>query len=343
MKHSSIINNKILAYYKDNKRPLPWRTRLDNDQNPYYTLVSEVMLQQTQVNTVLGYYKKFIEKWPTIESLANADLEELLVMWSGLGYYNRAKNLLKTAKIILIDYNKVIPRDKVQLLKLPGIGEYTAAAIMSFAFGKHEFALDTNVKRFLGRVYDLNDSILSNKNELEKYSIKVFPKKNSGKFAQAVMDFSSAICTKVKPACNDCFLRKNCKYLGKSKKTQKVLSSKIIIKKFSIVQLYLYQKKYFFLTKRPLNKILGGLYEVPGSEWSIEGWPVIPKHLKKKPLLVDVIKHKFSHFELKTKIMVIHMKSKSLKKENGKWLTKKDLSKIPISTLTKKILAYSLK
>ena len=122
MKHINIINNKILAYYSENKRLLPWRTRQDNNQNPYHTLISEVMLQQTQVKTALGYYKKFIKKWPTIEKLANADLEEVLVMWSGLGYYNRAKNLLKTAKIVLCKHKKKIPSNKEDLLKLPCIG-----------------------------------------------------------------------------------------------------------------------------------------------------------------------------------------------------------------------------
>ena len=343
MKHINIINNKILAYYSENKRLLPWRTIQDNDQNPYYTLVSEVMLQQTQVKTALGYYKRFIKKWPTIEKLANADLEEVLVMWSGLGYYNRAKNLLQTAKIVLYKHKKKIPSNKEELLKLPGIGEYTAAAIMSFAFGKHEVALDTNVKRFIMRVYGLDKSIASSKKKIAFYGLKVFPKNNSGKFAQAVMDFASEVCTKLSPSCQDCLLKKNCKSYINGITYSKKLNSKLVIKKFSIVRLYVFKKKYFFLKKRPINQILGGLYEVPGSEWKLDVWPDFPKNYKEKYLMPEIINYKFSHFELKTKVIIINLKVKSLKQKNGIWVSQEGLNKIPISNLTKKIIAHSLK
>ncbi len=128
-KKNSIIRKKILAYYENNKRDLPWRTEQDNNQNPYFTLVSEIMLQQTQVNTALVYYEKFIKKWPNLNSLAQANIEDVLTMWSGLGYYSRAKNLLKAAKIISEKHNGAIPDKYEDLICLPGIGEYTASAI----------------------------------------------------------------------------------------------------------------------------------------------------------------------------------------------------------------------
>ena len=115
-KKYTIIRDKILSYYENNKRDLPWRTKQDNNQNPYFTLVSEVMLQQTQVNTALSYYKKFITKWPTIDRLAKADEEDVLTLWSGLGYYSRAKNLLKAAKIISVKYNGIIPNKYENLI-----------------------------------------------------------------------------------------------------------------------------------------------------------------------------------------------------------------------------------
>lgn len=343
MKHINIINNKILAYYRKNKRLLPWRTIQDNDQNPYYTLVSEIMLQQTQVKTALGYYKRFIKKWPTIEKLASADLEEVLVMWSGLGYYNRAKNLLKTAKIVLYKHKKKIPSNKEELLKLPGIGEYTAAAIMSFAYGKHEVALDTNVKRFIVRVYGLDKSIESSKKKIAFYSLKVFPKNNSGKFAQAVMDFASEVCTKSSPSCQDCLLKKNCKSYINGITYSRKYNSKLVKKKFSIVQLYVFKKKYFFLKKRPINQLLGGLYEVPGSEWKLDTWPDFPKNYKENYLMPEIINYKFSHFELKVRIIIINLKVKSLKQKNGIWVSQEGLNKIPISNLTRKIITHSLK
>ncbi len=198
MIQNSNIRNKILTFYKENKRQLPWRTIEDNNQNPYYTLVSEYMLQQTQVKTALKYFQAFIKKWPKIENLANANEEEVLTIWSGLGYYNRAKNLLKTAKIIKKEYKGIIPFQKESLLKLPGIGIYTAAAIRSFSFGKHEVVLDTNIKRFIFRIYGIHERYYKEKNILETYGNKLFPKNNTGKFAQAIMDFSSEICKKKK-------------------------------------------------------------------------------------------------------------------------------------------------
>ena len=173
--------------------------------------------------------------------------------------------------------------------------------------------------------------------------MKVFPKKKSGKFAQAVMDFASEVCTKSSPSCQDCLLKKNCKSFKKGMTYSKKLNSKLVIKKFSIVQLYVLNKKYFFLKKRPINQILGGLYEVPGSEWKLDVWPDFSKNLKGKYLIPDIINYKFSHFELKTRVIIINLKVKSFKKKNGIWVSQEGLNKIPISNLTKKIIAHSLK
>ena len=211
-KKNNIIRKKILSYYKNNKRSLPWRTAEDNNQNPYFTLVSEIMLQQTQVSTVLSYFEKFIKKWPDLNSLAHANIEDVLVIWSGLGYYSRAKNLLKAAKIIKEKHNGIIPYKYKDLIDLPGIGEYTASAITSFAFGKFSVVIDTNIKRFITRVNGLHKDDMLNKLKINEIGKKMFPKSNSGKFAQAIMDFSSDICTKRNPSCNKCFLRNNCKF-----------------------------------------------------------------------------------------------------------------------------------
>ena len=206
-KKNNIINVKILAYYENNKRDLPWRTKQDNNQNPYLTLVSEIMLQQTQVNTVLGYYEKFIKKWPNLNSLAKADIEDVLTMWSGLGYYSRAKNLLKAAQIISEKHNGVIPNKFEDLIRLPGIGQYTASAIISFAFGGYSVVMDTNIKRFIIRVNGLNKKEILNNRKVNEIGKQMFPKSNSGKYAQAIMDFSSDICTKRNPSCSKCILK----------------------------------------------------------------------------------------------------------------------------------------
>ena len=339
MKHVPKIKNKILSYYIDNKRSLPWRTKDDNDQNPYYTLVSEIMLQQTQVKTALEYYNKFILKWPTLESLSKANVEEVLIMWSGLGYYNRAKNLLKTAKIIQKKYNSSIPSNRETLLKLPGIGDYTASAIMSFAFGKYAIIVDTNIKRFLIRIFGLHSKPKVEKKEILRLGTKVFPKSNTGKFAQALMDFSSEICTKKKPNCKECFLKNYCMFDEASEINIKKINVK---KKFSIVFLYIYKNKYFFLQKRSLNKILGGLYEVPGTDWKENFWPEIPKEFKDRYIYKSIVKYKFSHIHLETKIIRIEVKAKNRLQKKGIWIYKEKINKIPLSSYTKQLIKVGL-
>ncbi|OUU61757.1 MAG: hypothetical protein CBC22_06905 [Alphaproteobacteria bacterium TMED62] len=338
-KKYSIIRKKILSYYENNKRNLPWRTKQDNNQNPYFTLVSEVMLQQTQVNTALGYYKKFIKKWPTVCSLAKANDEDILTLWAGLGYYSRAKNLLKAAKIITVKYDGIIPNKYEDLISLPGIGEYTASAIISFAFGKFSVVIDTNVKRFIGRVNGLEKIININKNEFNKLGVKLFPKENSGKFAQAIMDFSSDICTKIKPSCSKCFLKLYCEF---DETLEEKSKKKKIKKKYSLVFFYILKKKFFFLRKRPLKVTLGGMYEVPGTDWIDKKWPKIPEEINSINALPRTIKYKFSNINLETKIYKLHINKKKVFNEQGIWIESKDLKKFPLSVLTRRIINYSL-
>ena len=201
----------------------------------------------------------------------------------------------------------------------------------------------TKQARSMVTVYGLNDNIAFNKKKIALYGLKVFPKNNAGRFAQAVMDFASAVCTKVNPSCHSCLLRKNCNYSVKKLFNISKLKSKPVKKKFSIVKLYLFKKKFFFLVKRPLHKMLGGLYEVPGSEWKVGVWPDFPKSLKNKYLIPGFVNYKFSHFELNTKVIIIHLRVKNLEQQEGIWVSQEDLNQIPISTLTKKIITYSLK
>ena len=336
---NSIIRKKILAYYENNKRNLPWRTKQDNNQNPYFTLVSEIMLQQTQVNTVLVYYEKFIKKWPNLNSLAKANIEDVLTVWAGLGYYSRPKNLLKAAKIIREKHNGIIPDMYEDLICLPGIGEYTASAIVSFAFGKFSVVIDTNIKRFIARVNGLNKNDLVNKTTFNEIAKKMFPKSNSGKFAQAIMDFSSDICTKRNPSCVTCFLKNNCKFdlsLDDNYERKKVK------KKFSLVFFYSFNNKYFFLKKRPITGTLGGMYEVPGTVWQFKSWPKTPVKFKSISALSKVIRYKLSNTNLQTKVYKVKVKNKNEIKESGIWVSKSDLEGLPLSVLTKKIISYCM-
>ncbi len=338
-KKNRFIRKNILAYYKNNKRNLPWRTEKDNNQNPYFTLVSEIMLQQTQVNTALSYYEKFIKKWPNLNSLAQANIEDVLTVWSGLGYYNRAKNLLKAAKMICDKHKGIIPNKYEDLIYLPGIGEYTASAIVSFAFGKFSVVIDTNIKRFISRIYGLNKNDMVNKFKFNEIGKKLFPKSNSGKFAQAIMDFSSDICTKKNPSCTKCFLKNDCKF---DLSLEKNYERKKVKKKFSVVFFYIFENKYFFLKKRDVSAALGGMYEVPGTVWQLKSWPKLPTKFKFMSALSKTIRYKLSNTDLETKVYKVNVKSKGDVKESGVWVSKLDIENLPLSVLTKKIIKYCM-
>ncbi len=328
-----------MTYYKNNKRSLPWRTQQDNNQNPYFTLVSEIMLQQTQVNTAIDYYKRFITKWPDLKKLAQANIEDILIMWSGLGYYNRAKNLLKAAKIICKKYNGIIPSKYEDLICLPGIGEYTASAIVSFSFGKFSVVIDTNIRRFISRINGLSKNDMANKKKVNEIGKKLFPKSNSGKFAQAIMDFSSDICTKINPSCHKCFLKNNCKF---DLNLEEYKERKKIKKKYSLVFFYVFKNKFFFLRKRFLSGTLGGMYEIPGTDWKYRSWPKPPGNLDSMYILPKIIRYRLSNTDLSTKIYKVNVKNKYKIKEQGVWVSYSGLKNLPLSVLTKKIINYCL-
>ncbi|MEC8100334.1 MAG: NUDIX domain-containing protein, partial [Pseudomonadota bacterium] len=236
-------------------------------------------------------------------------------------------------------YDGIIPEKYEDLICLPGIGEYTASAITSFAFGRFSVVIDTNIKRFITRVYGLSKDDITNKLKINEIGKKMFPKSNSGKFAQAIMDFSADFCTKRNPSCIKCFLKNNCEFdLGLEKKDER----KKVKKKFSIVYFYVFKKKYFFLKKRPISATLGGMYEVPGTEWQLKSWPEPNVKFKFIRSLSKTIRYKLSNTDLQTKIYKVNVKNKSDIKEPGVWVSKLDLAGLPLSVLTKKIVKYGM-
>ncbi|NVM30421.1 MAG: A/G-specific adenine glycosylase [Candidatus Helarchaeota archaeon] len=202
----------MVKWFKKHGRDLPWR----KTRNPYHVLVSELMLQQTQVVRVeKEYYHQFLERFPSFEDLAKAEEEEVIEAWEGLGYYNRAKNLYKIAKIMIADYRGKFPTDYKQILELPGIGKYTAGAILSFAFELDYPIVDTNVERIIKRVFLHNHKITSSaklEKEIWNISENLLLKGDAWTFNQAILDFGALICIAIKPKCNKCPIRPICKY-----------------------------------------------------------------------------------------------------------------------------------
>ena len=205
------FSQQILEWYGKNKRSLPWR----NSKDPYKIWLSEIILQQTKVAQGLPFYNKFIFAFPTINDLANATENEVLNLWQGLGYYNRAINLHKTAKIICSKYNGKIPSTYDTLIQLPGIGEYTANAIMALAYNKNTIGIDVNISRVISRLYNLNPN---NKKEISKNLCKLLPTNKCNNFMQGLMDVGAKICKKKKVDCLICPIKKYCNFYNENKK-----------------------------------------------------------------------------------------------------------------------------
>ena len=250
------MQKQLIQWYQQNKRDFPWR----KDQNPYHIWISEIMLQQTTTETVIPYYERFLENFPTIEALASASLEEVYKMWEGLGYYRRAKHLHESAQIIVEKYQGKFPYEYNDILSLKGIGEYTAGAISSIAYGKQVPAVDGNVLRIISRYYLLKENIAETKVQKKIYQIvqELILNQDASAFNQGMMDLGATICKPVHPLCSRCPIQKEC--LAFKNKQMDVLP--INIKKIKkqeisyITGIITYQDKYLLIQNPP-----GGLLE----------------------------------------------------------------------------------
>lgn len=255
------IRKALLEWYSCYQRDLPWR----KTQDPYRILVSEIMLQQTQVARVRQYYERFLERFPTLEELARAPLEEVLKAWEGLGYYARARHLHRAAQIIVRDYNGKIPQEREKLLKLPGIGRYTAGAVLSIAFGKDEPVVDANVRRVLPRLFALRD--VHTQTELEELARALLPPGQAGLFNQALMDLGATICLAREPRCLICPLTKLCEARRLGIQNELPKHSKARPKPhYDVAVGIIWRDDKILITKRPNDGLLGGLWEFPGGK-----------------------------------------------------------------------------
>ena len=257
------FSNKLISWYLQHKRDLPWR----ETQNPYYIWLSEIMLQQTRVAQGLPYFMKFTTAFPTVFDLANASEEAVLKLWQGLGYYSRARNLHKTAQIVAFEMNGIFPENYTNLLKLKGIGDYTAAAIASFSYNECVPVVDGNVFRVLSRYFDIeNDiSIQSTKKVFAALALELIPKNNPAQFNQAIMEFGALQCVPKSPNCIICPFNESCAALMKGKidklpvKTKKIK----VTNRFLNYLIYNDSKNNTIIQKRTEKGIWQNLYEFP--------------------------------------------------------------------------------
>jgi len=243
------LPKKILGWYDNNKRSLPWRVGKNSSKKLYYRLLSEFMLQQTQVNTVIPYFKKFTKKFKTLKSLSKCSEQKILKLWEGLGYYRRARNLLAASKLLVNKYRSKLPRTIKEIKTLPGVGDYTANALLGLVHNQPTIAIDGNVKRVFSRIINKKEDKINFDQFIEINKKKLFNSKRNSDFVEALMEFGALVCKPKDPKCIICNLNKTCKYFNSSRKI-KTIKNKMIESKNYDVFCYVNKKKQIALTKK---------------------------------------------------------------------------------------------
>tara|TARA_B100001248_G_scaffold64228_1_gene44830 strand:- start:110 stop:1111 length:1002 start_codon:yes stop_codon:yes gene_type:complete len=252
---SSTLSKKILAWYDNSKRNLPWRVSKKSPKRLYYRLLSEFMLQQTQVKTVIPYFNKFTNKYKTLKSLSKINENQILKLWEGLGYYRRAKNLLATVKLLVKVYNSKLPNNLKEIKKLPGIGDYTGNALLGFIHNHPTIAIDGNVKRVFSRYLNKNESRINFVKLIDSNKKNLFVTNRNSDFVEALMEFGALICKPKDPKCSQCCLNKSCRYFKSSNKIETIKKRKIKVMNYNIF-CFVSKKKQIALTKENEIKFL---------------------------------------------------------------------------------------
>jgi len=336
------VQDMLLNWYKKNKRTLPWRGHPD----AYAVWVSEIMLQQTRVETVIAYFEKWMRLFPSVAALANASERDVLNAWEGLGYYSRARNLHKAAQVVLNDYGGVLPSKLEELIKLPGIGRYTVGAIASIAFGMDEPALDGNLKRVYARLFDISESVDSTQGEKILWDIarRNLPKNKAGDFNQALMDLGATICLPKNPRCLICPLMDVCEArINGTQGLRPVKKPKKVSPHYVHVAGVIIRRGKVLLTQRPSKGLLGGMWEFPngrvdgnpeeelakvlGSEYSL-------KAQRKEAL--GIIRHAYTHFKVTVHVFRCELLSMP-DKQDYQWILLNKLDDFPMGKVDRQI------
>jgi len=316
----------LLQHYVDNFRRLPWRAAPgEPPSDPYRVWLSEVMLQQTTVAAVTPRFERFIAQWPTIQALAAAKDEDILCEWAGLGYYARARNLIACAREVA--RRGAFPTNAAELRQLPGIGDYTSAAIAAIAFGEQAAAVDTNVQRVISRLYALSEP---SKAQIEKFVLDMLPQGRPGDFTQAMMDLGATICRPKAPQCGECPWKQQCLAF------QSDDAESFPARKAKRERPHKYGVAYWterdgevWLVRRPSKGMLGGMAALPGSEWT-----EVPAH---GPHAIGTVRHVFTHFSLDLQVVL-----RSDPVEEGWWHPIDQLHEAGLPTLYRRAVDIAL-
>lgn len=343
--HARKITANISAHYVDNARILPWREPPGGTlPNPYHIWLSEIMLQQTTVSAVKSYFDKFLERWPTLRDLAAAQEADVLAAWAGLGYYSRARNLHKCARHVIEKLDGKFPEQESDLLKLPGVGTYTAAAISTIAFGHRAVVVDANIERLVSRLFAIATPLPRGKTEIKSAMDHITPDQNAGDFAQACMDIGATICTAKKPKCDICPVQKFCEACAKGlPETYPVKPPKKAKPMRRGRFFWIEQDGKILLESRPSKGMLGGMRALPDDGWAAghdgHARPPIDGNWQ---VFEQIVQHSFTHFSLEVDLAVYQQRKVATNIDDDIWWPLDEIEKAGLPTLFAKAVKWKL-
>lgn len=334
---------RLLAFYDARRRDLPWR---DVD-DPYRTWVSEVMLQQTRVETVVPYYRKWVERFPDVEALADAGGAEVLKAWEGLGYYSRARNLHRAARLVVERHGGELPAGAEELRELPGVGPYTAGAVASIAFGEAVPAVDGNARRVLARLFDLPDPTPA---ELAALAAGLVDPERPGDFNQALMELGATVCTPREAACPGCPLEDACLARARGTVDQRPAPRKrdpVPRLEFGVAVVTAGAR--VLVVRRPEDGLLGGMWEFPGEEASGDEPPETAARraargagvdARGEPVALEPVEHAYSHFRGTYRPFLFRVREAGTETEERRWVTRSELEELPLPRAQQRIARH---
>lgn len=342
------ISEKLLVWYDQYHRKLPWRIAptdlLEGKKpDPYRVWLSEIMLQQTTVEAVKPYFNKFINRWPDVFALAKADMEDVLKAWAGLGYYSRARNLKSCAEKLVGEYCGVFPKSPKCLKTLPGIGDYTAAAIAAIAYNEPVAVVDGNVERVVSRLFTVKTEIKKAKREITAKTQEITPLRRAGDFAQSMMDLGASICTPREPHCMICPIEDLCRARSEDNpETYPVKAAKIARpERTGVAFVAISANNEIYLEKRHMSGLLGGMTQIPNSFSAKNNYTISEAPFLANWSLQGKARHIFTHFSLTLDVYSAKNVEK-LVAGNGWWCPIHQLGDEALPTVMKKAISIAL-
>lgn len=341
---------RLLAWYDRHRRRLPWRALPGEVADPYRVWLSEIMLQQTTVKAVGPYFEKFIVRWPDVTAMARASLDDVLRMWAGLGYYSRARNLYACAVVVAREHGGSFPDTEAGLRTLPGIGPYTAAAIAAIAFGRRTMPVDGNIERVVSRLYAVEEPLPQAKPRIQELAATLLGPSRAGDSAQALMDLGATICTPKKPACSLCPLDEGC--MARACGDQETFPCKAPKKTGALrrgAAFVVTRGDELLVRTRAAKGLLGGMTEVPNSQWLAEQddavalaqAPVI-KGVSRWHRKAGVVTHVFTHFPLELVIYTAKAPARTRAPDGMRWVPLETLHDEALPNVMRKVIAHGL-